>query len=129
MANMHQLLKAMIEKGASDLHITTGTSPQLRIDGKLHPFDRLALVRCAIATEDAATAPTTDARLDALASEFETLGFLPGLPEVARARAELAAARGDPAARRQHLAEGERLAREISLGALADRFAREHAEA
>ncbi len=38
MANMHQLLKAMIEKGASDLHITTGTPPQLRIDGKLHPL-------------------------------------------------------------------------------------------
>ncbi len=38
MANMHQLLKAMIEKGASDLHITTGASPQLRIDGKLHPL-------------------------------------------------------------------------------------------
>jgi twitching motility protein PilT len=38
MANMHQLLKAMIEKGASDLHITTGTSPQMRIDGKLHPL-------------------------------------------------------------------------------------------
>ena len=26
----------MIEKGASDLHLTTGTPPQLRIDGKLH---------------------------------------------------------------------------------------------
>ena len=38
MANMHQLLKAMIEKGASDLHITTGTPPQLRIDGKLAPL-------------------------------------------------------------------------------------------
>ena len=38
MANMHQLLKTMIEKGASDLHITTGTPPQLRIDGKLHPL-------------------------------------------------------------------------------------------
>jgi twitching motility protein PilT len=38
MANMHQLLKAMIEKGASDLHVTTGTPPQLRIDGKLHPL-------------------------------------------------------------------------------------------
>jgi twitching motility protein PilT len=38
MANMHQLLKAMIEKGGSDLHITTGTPPQLRIDGKLHPL-------------------------------------------------------------------------------------------
>ena len=33
------LLKAMIEKGASDLHITTNRSPpQLRIDGKLHPL-------------------------------------------------------------------------------------------
>jgi twitching motility protein PilT len=38
MTNMHQLLKAMIEKGASDLHLTTGSSPQLRIDGKLHPL-------------------------------------------------------------------------------------------
>ncbi len=38
MANLHQLLKAMIEKGASDLHITTGSPPQLRIDGKLAPL-------------------------------------------------------------------------------------------
>jgi len=35
MANLHQLLKAMIEKGASDLHVTTNSPPQLRIDGKL----------------------------------------------------------------------------------------------
>ena len=33
MANLHQLLKAMIEKGGSDLHITTSSPPQLRIDG------------------------------------------------------------------------------------------------
>ena len=38
MANLHQLLKAMIEKGASDLHITTSSPPQLRIDGKLQPM-------------------------------------------------------------------------------------------
>lgn len=38
MANLHQLLKTMIEKSASDLHITTGTAPQLRIDGKLMPL-------------------------------------------------------------------------------------------
>lgn len=38
MPNLHQLLKAMIEKGASDLHITTGSPPQLRIDGKLNPL-------------------------------------------------------------------------------------------
>lgn len=38
MANLHQLLKIMVEKGASDLHITVGTPPQLRIDGRLRPL-------------------------------------------------------------------------------------------
>jgi len=38
MPNMHQLLKAMIDKGASDLHVTTGAPPMLRVDGKLHPL-------------------------------------------------------------------------------------------
>ncbi len=38
MPNLHQLLKAMVEKGGSDLHITTGSPPQLRIDGKLNPL-------------------------------------------------------------------------------------------
>jgi twitching motility protein PilT len=36
--NLHQLLRAVVEKGASDLHITTGTPPQLRIDGQLLPL-------------------------------------------------------------------------------------------
>jgi twitching motility protein PilT len=36
--NLQQLLKAMVEKGASDLHITTGSPPQLRIDGSLVPL-------------------------------------------------------------------------------------------
>ncbi len=35
MASMHQLLKTMVDQGASDLHITTGTAPQVRLDGKL----------------------------------------------------------------------------------------------
>lgn len=41
MANLHQLLKAMVDRGASDLHITTGTPPQLRVDGELVPLPRL----------------------------------------------------------------------------------------
>ena len=36
--NLHQLLKAMIEKGASDMHITTGSPPVLRIDGQVVPL-------------------------------------------------------------------------------------------
>lgn len=39
MLDLHQLLKIMIEKGASDLHITTGTAPHLRVDGKLVPVN------------------------------------------------------------------------------------------
>ena len=38
MSNLHQLLKTMIEKGASDLHITTGSPPKMRIDGSLVPL-------------------------------------------------------------------------------------------
>lgn len=33
----HELLKLVVENGASDLHITTGAPPMLRIDGKLVP--------------------------------------------------------------------------------------------
>lgn len=39
MATLYDLLKQMIEKGASDLHVTTGSPPRLRIDGKLIPID------------------------------------------------------------------------------------------
>ena len=36
--NLHQLLKAMVEKGASDMHITAGAPPLLRIDGEVIPL-------------------------------------------------------------------------------------------
>ncbi|GAB4410104.1 MAG: type IV pilus twitching motility protein PilT [Thermodesulfovibrionales bacterium] len=39
MATLYDMLKQMIDRGASDLHITTGTPPRLRIDGKLVPLD------------------------------------------------------------------------------------------
>lgn len=35
---LHQLLKVMFEKGASDLHVTTNSPPQLRINGDLIPL-------------------------------------------------------------------------------------------
>jgi twitching motility protein PilT len=36
--NLHQLLRAMTEKGASDLHIATGSPPLLRVDGSVVPL-------------------------------------------------------------------------------------------
>ena len=41
--NLHQLLRTMIEKGASDMHITTNTPPLLRIDGSIVPLKLPAL--------------------------------------------------------------------------------------
>lgn len=43
METLYDLLKIMIDKNASDLHISTGTPPRLRIDGKLAPLDRSEL--------------------------------------------------------------------------------------
>ena len=37
MVSMHELLSEMYEKGGSDLHITTGISPTIRVDGRLMP--------------------------------------------------------------------------------------------
>ncbi len=56
---LRQLLATMVEKGASDLHITTGTAPMLRIDGamvplklpQLSPIDTKALCFEALAEE------------------------------------------------------------------------------
>lgn len=39
MATLYELLKLMIEKNASDLHVTTGSPPRLRVDGKLVNID------------------------------------------------------------------------------------------
>ncbi|MGD0210008.1 MAG: type IV pilus twitching motility protein PilT [Desulfomonilia bacterium] len=37
--SIYDLLKIMVEKGASDLHITTASPPQIRVRGQLYPLD------------------------------------------------------------------------------------------
>ncbi len=43
-ATMHDLLTIMIERGASDLHVTTGTYPQIRLHGKLTPLNQFEVL-------------------------------------------------------------------------------------
>jgi twitching motility protein PilT len=43
MVELQKLLETVIEKKASDLHITTGAPPQFRVDGKLISFDSTML--------------------------------------------------------------------------------------
>jgi twitching motility protein PilT len=39
MADLHELLNFMFEQGASDLHISTGVPPTIRIDGELRHIE------------------------------------------------------------------------------------------
>jgi len=43
MASLYDMLQVMIEKGASDLHLSSGSPPRMRIDGKLVPMNESAL--------------------------------------------------------------------------------------
>lgn len=95
MANLHQLLKAMIEKGASDLHVTTGTPPQLRIDGALVPLKVPPL--SPVETKQLCYSILTDAQKHKFEEESELdLSF--GVKSLARFRANLFMQRGAVAA-------------------------------
>ncbi len=91
MANLHQLLKAMVEKGASDLHITTGTPPQLRIDGKLVPLKTPPLTP--VETKQLCYSILTDAQKHRFEEDSELdLSF--GVKALSRFRANIFMQRG-----------------------------------
>ncbi len=93
--NLHMLLKAMIDKKASDLHITRDTPPQLRIDGKLVPLRTAALTP--IDTKQLCYSILTDAQKHVFEEENELdLSF--GVKSLARFRANVFMQRGAVAA-------------------------------
>jgi twitching motility protein PilT len=90
-ANLHQLLKAMVEKGASDLHVTTGSPPQLRIDGKLVPLKTPPL--SPVDTKQLSYSILTDAQKHKFEEESELdLSF--GVKGLSRFRANIFMQRG-----------------------------------
>ena len=95
MVNLHQLLKAMIEKGASDLHLTTGSPPQLRIDGKLSPLKMDSL--SAQDTKQASYSILTDAQKHKF-EESNELDLSFGVKGLSRFRANFFVQRGAVAA-------------------------------
>jgi len=91
MANLHQLLKAMVEKGASDLHITTGSPPQLRVDGELVPLKTAPLTP--VETKQLCYSILTDAQKHKFEEENELdLSF--GVKGLSRFRANVYLQRG-----------------------------------
>ena len=91
MANLHQLLKAMVDKGASDLHITTGSPPQLRVDGELVPLKMAPL--SAVETKQLCYSVLTDAQ-KAKFEEDNELDLSFGVKQLARFRANVYMQRG-----------------------------------
>jgi twitching motility protein PilT len=89
--NLQQLLKAMVDKGSSDLHVTSGTPPQLRIDGLLVPLKTDPLTP--VDTKQLCYSILTDAQKMRFEEEQELdLSF--GVKNLARFRANIYIQRG-----------------------------------
>jgi twitching motility protein PilT len=88
---LHQLLKAMLDKGASDLHITTGSPPQLRIDGDLVPLRTEAM--SPVDTKQLCYSILTDAQKLRF-EEDQELDLSFGVKNLARFRANIFMQRG-----------------------------------
>ncbi len=91
MATMPQLLKILIERGATDLHLTTGSPPQIRIDGRLYPLEMDPLT--AKETKQLGYSVLTDAQKHQF-EENKELDFSFGVRNLARFRANIYNQRG-----------------------------------
>jgi twitching motility protein PilT len=88
---LHQLLKTMVERGGTDLHVTTNSPPVIRVDGVLVPLNTPPLT--AVETKKLAYSILTDAQKHRFEENLELdLSF--GIKGLARFRANLFMQRG-----------------------------------
>src|SRR5215208_3873819 len=92
---LNQLLKTMVEQGGSDLHITTNSPPQIRVDGHLRPLQYPSMTPSE--TKQLAYSILTDNQKHRLEEDLEIdLSF--GIKGLARFRANIFHQRGAIAA-------------------------------
>jgi twitching motility protein PilT len=89
--SLHQLLKTMVEKGGTDLHLTTNSPPLIRIDGLLVPLNQPALT--AVDTKKLSYSVLTDAQKHRFEENLE-LDISFGVKGLARFRANIYVQRG-----------------------------------
>jgi len=92
---LHQLLKTLVEQGGTDLHITTNSPPQIRVDGNLVPLQLPPLT--APETKALAYSVLTDNQKHRFEENLE-LDFSFGVRGLARFRANIFSQRGAVAA-------------------------------
>src|SRR5688500_17752747 len=90
--SLSDLLKKLIEMGGSDLHLTTNTPPQVRVDGHLRPVEGLRPLTSAD-TKSLAYSVLTDAQKHRFEEALE-LDFSFGVRGLSRFRANLFNQRG-----------------------------------
>jgi twitching motility protein PilT len=90
--SLSDLLKKLIELGGSDLHLTTNTPPQVRVDGGLKPLDGFKTLTSAD-TKQLAYSVLTDAQKHRFEESLE-LDFSFGVRGLSRFRANLFNQRG-----------------------------------
>jgi twitching motility protein PilT len=91
MISLPELLRKLKELGGSDLHLTTGSPPQVRIDGRLRPLDLPP--QTAAETKRLAYSVLTDAQKHRLEENLE-LDFSFGVKDVSRFRGNIFYQRG-----------------------------------
>ncbi|MBV8859631.1 MAG: type IV pilus twitching motility protein PilT [Acidobacteria bacterium] len=90
--SLSDLLKKLIEMGGSDLHLTTNTPPQVRVDGHLRPVEGVRTLASAD-TKSLAYSVLTDAQKHRFEENLE-LDFSFGVRGLSRFRANLFNQRG-----------------------------------
>ena len=95
MITLAEMLQKLIQAGGSDLHLTIGTPPQVRVDGKLRPLDMPPLDR---GGHEAARLQRHDRQQKHAFEEKWEYDFSFGIKDLCRFRANVFTQRGAVAA-------------------------------
>ena len=120
MSTLPDLLRATVELKASDLHITTRSAPQVRVDGQLRPLD-LPLLGAA-ETKQLAYSVLTDGQKKRF-EETNELDFSFGIRGVGRFRCNIFSQRGAVAAVYRLIPDVILSTRELGLPRVIERLA------
>jgi twitching motility protein PilT len=118
-ATLNQLLKSMVESGGSDLHITTNSPPQIRVDGVLKPLNLPPMTPTE--TKALAYSILTDNQKHRLEENLE-IDFSFGIKGLARFRANVFHQRGAIAAAFRQIPYEIRTFRELGLPATIEKL-------
>jgi twitching motility protein PilT len=116
---LNQLLKSMVEQGGSDLHVTTNSPPQVRVDGVLKALNLPPMTPTE--TKQLAYSILTDNQKHRLEENLE-IDFSFGIKGLARFRANVYHQRGAIAAAFRQIPYEIRTFRELGLPATIERL-------